>query len=95
MLEAIGDGEVSDVFYVFVAELAGDAHTEGTTEANREIVAIHSIGHKSLRMEGVGHIDTVPPIGLTGEVDDVSSLWEDAYSIEDMGEWNADPLSDV
>ena len=40
----------------------------------REIGAIHAVGEQSLRMEGIGHVDAFPPVGLNGEVDNVPGV---------------------
>lgn len=43
-------------------------------------------------MNGIGHINAFPPVGIDREIDDISGLRLDAYDIQDVGERHADPL---
>ena len=83
-LDVIGYGQVGDVLDALVAELAGDAHAQRAAEADGEIAVVHAPGEEGLGMEGVGHVDAVPPVGFDGAVDDVAGLGQDADGVEDF-----------
>ncbi len=93
--QIVGDGESGDKFHALVAELARKPQAERATIADRQIAAIQAVGEQGLWMEGIGHINAFPPVGLNGIVDDVFGVGLDADEIQDMGERRADPFGDV
>src|SRR5579859_3369555 len=93
--QVVGDGHVSDEFDALISKLARDAHAQRAAVAYGKFTAIHAVDEKGLWVQGIGHIDAIPPVGLDGEVDDVAGVRLDADGIQDVMERHADPLGDV
>ena len=74
LLEVISDREAIDVFDVLVAELPGNPQPERSAEFDGKLGAIHAVGDESLRVQGIGHVNAVPPVGLNRAVNHVSGL---------------------
>src|SRR6202035_1554733 len=55
--QTVGDLQVSDEFYAFVAELARQPYPNRPAVAHGKLVAIHPISEKSLRMQCIRHVD--------------------------------------
>src|SRR5437762_9509617 len=83
--QAIGDGEPGDKLHALVAELAGKAQTKRTTVAHGKGAAVHPVDQESLGMQGVGHVDALPPVGLYRIVNHVAGLGESSGSAQDVG----------
>src|ERR1051326_5017738 len=71
-LHAIGNREARDVFDALVPELPGNTKPQGSAEADGQLTAVHAMGDERLRVQRVGHIDAVPPVGLNRTVDNIS-----------------------
>ena len=95
VFERIGGCDVVDELHVLVAELAGDAQAKRAAEGDREVPVVHAPGEERLRVQGVGHVDAVPPAALDGVVDEVTRLRQDPGGVEHVDERGADPLGDV
>src|SRR5580704_8735070 len=79
--EAIGYGQAGDVFDVLVAELPGNSQAKRSAERNGKLTAVHTEGQESLRMQGVSHIDAIPPVWLDRTVDNISGLGKSAHQV--------------
>jgi len=60
--------------------------------SGRQLLAVVSEREQSLRMQGVGHVNALPPVGLDGEVHNVSGLRQHPHSVEHIRQRGADPL---
>jgi hypothetical protein len=93
--EVIGEREAGDVLDVFVAELARNAQANRSAERHRKLTSVHTEGNESLRVQCVGHVDAVPPVGLDRTVDNVSNVGESAREVKDVREGHAAPFGDI
>ena len=79
LVEFISQGEPGDVLDVLVAQLTGNAQAKRSAEGDGKLTAVHTDGQQSLWVQGIGHVDAVPPVGLERAVDNVSGLGESAH----------------
>src|SRR5262249_54529138 len=91
----IGYGEAGDVFEALVAELPGNAQAKWPAECDGKLTAVHTVGDQSLRVQCVGHVDALPPVGLDRTVDNVSDLGESPYEFKDVRERHTPPFGDI
>ena len=71
LLQIIGNCQVGDELHVLVADLTRQPYPKGAAVGDWQIVAIHGITQKRLRMQRFIEIDAVPTIGLERIIDDV------------------------
>src|SRR5436190_24342021 len=83
--QAIGDGEAGDKLHALVAELAGKRQTKRSTVAHGKISAVHPVDQESLGVQGIGHVDALPPVALYRKVNQVTGLGESSDDAQDMG----------
>ena len=72
--ERVCHREAGYEFDALVAELARHTQPQRATKAYRKISVIHRLSQQGLRMQSVGHVDALPPVGLDGEVNDIARL---------------------
>src|SRR6185295_10062216 len=87
--QTIGNGKTGDVLDALIAKLPRHAQSKRSTEWNGKLAAIHTERDKSLRVQCIGHIDAFPPACLNRTVDNVSSLGQRPYQVQDVREGHA------
>ena len=55
--------------------MPGNAHPKRSTKWDGKLTAVHPKGDEGLRVQGIGHVDALPSVGLEGTVEKVSGLW--------------------
>src|ERR1700752_1088490 len=93
--EGVRDHQPVYKFDALIAQLARHAQTEWAAERDRQIPVVHGPSQKSLWMLRVGHIDAIPPIGVDGEIHDISRFGQHLAGPEHLKQRGADPLGDV
>src|SRR5215469_2176967 len=84
LFEAVSDREAGDVFDVLVAELAGNAHAQRSTEWHRQLAAVHTVADESLWVQRLSHVDAIPYLGLDRAVHNVSGLGQRPHQFQDV-----------
>src|ERR1700728_4670591 len=79
LFQIVGHGEARDVFHVLVAQWARNTQTQRPAVGHWKLTAVHAVSDESLRMQGIGHIDAVPPVRLYREVDDESGSRQNSH----------------
>src|SRR5262245_49741596 len=64
LFQTISDCEAADVLHTLIAELTGNPQTKRTTMAERKVTTVHPVNQESLRMQGIVHVDALPPFWL-------------------------------
>src|SRR5437868_11256790 len=75
LFQVVCDRQAIDEFNVLVADLPGKPHAKRSTVGYGKIAAVHAVTEKCLRMQSVGHVDTVPSIRFRRDIHDVLGLW--------------------
>src|SRR6266540_1365978 len=70
-VETLDDRDTGEEFDALVAKLAGDPQPERRAVIDRQLFSIHAIRQQRLRMQGIAHIKTVPPL-VERKEDDVA-----------------------
>src|ERR1700751_2715841 len=68
VLHGIGGGDAREELDALVAKLARGTQAKRTAEADGKVAVIHAPRDERAWVLGFGEIETVPPVGLDGEV---------------------------
>src|SRR5579871_73290 len=91
----VRQGYAGDVFDALVSELAREAKAHWSAKGDGKIGTVHASSDQRLRMQRIGHVDALPPIGLNRAVNDVTNLRQCSDAIKNVGKRHSTPFSDI
>src|SRR5271169_975809 len=93
--EVVCQSQAIDIFHVLVTELPRDSQAQGAPERYGKFVSVHAVGKERLRVQGVRHVDALPPVRLDRAVYNVTRLRQRANTVQDVRERHPSPFGDV
>lgn len=88
-------GQVVDVFDALVSQLPWHTQAQWAAERYRKFPPVHAMRNQRLRVQGLGHVDALPNVGLNRAVDNVAPLWQRSDAVQYVGKRHACPFGNV